>query len=105
MGWMPISPWRPLAGKGQSLSITNASLSTNPFADGVQAVQISAIGGNCHVAVGNYVVGTSPVATATDMLVKATDPPLVIRIQPGEAIAVIQDGASTGTLNIVEVTH
>lgn len=104
MGWLPISPWRPLAGKGQSISISNASLSSTAFGDNVQAVQISATG-NCHVAVAPYVVGVSPAATATDTLVKATDPPLVVRVAPGEAIAVIQDGASTGTLNIVEVTH
>ncbi|MBR8343072.1 hypothetical protein KDX40_04880 [Burkholderia ambifaria] len=104
-GWTPISPWRPLAGKGQGITIGAASLSSTPFGDNVQAVQISAIGGNCHVAVAPYVVGTSPIATATDMLVKASDPPLVIRVAPGEAIAVIQDGTSTGTLYIAEVTH
>lgn len=105
MGWMPISPWRPLAGSGQSLSISNTSLSSTAFSDNVQAVQISAVGGNCHVAVGQFVTGSSPVAQVTDMLVKATDPPLVIRVAPGEAIAVIQDQSSTGTLNIIEVTH
>jgi hypothetical protein len=105
MGWTPISPWRPLAGKGQTLSISNASLSSTPFGDNVQAVQISALGGNCHIAVGQYVVGTSPNAVVTDLLVKASDPPLVIRVAPGEAIAVIQDASSTGTLNIVEMTH
>ncbi|MGN6654923.1 MAG: hypothetical protein ACTHJ9_06255 [Rhodanobacter sp.] len=104
MGWTTISPWRPLAGKGQSISITNASLSSNAFGDNVQAVQISATG-NCHVAIAPFVTGTAPTATATDMLVKASDPPLVIRVAPGEAIAVIQDGASTGTLNVVEMTH
>lgn len=105
MGWMPISPWRPLAGKGQTLTISNASVSSTAFADGVQAVQISALGGNCHVAVAQFVTGVSPIAVSTDMLVKDTDPPLVIRVQPGEALAVIQDGTSTGTLNVVEMTH
>jgi hypothetical protein len=105
MGWIPISPWRPLAGKGQTLSISNTSLSSAAFGDNVQAIQISALGGNCHVAVGQFVTGTSPVATATDMLVKATDPPIVIRVAPGEALAVIQDASSTGSCNIVEMTH
>ena len=105
MKWLTICPWRPLAGKGQTLSISNTSLSSTAFGDNVQAIQISALGGNCHVAVAPFVTGTSPIAAATDMLVKASDPPLVIRIAPGEAIAVIQDGASTGTLNVVEVTH
>jgi hypothetical protein len=61
-------------------------------------LRISATG-NCHVN-----IGTAPVATATDMLVKASDPPWVVKVAPGEKIAVIQDGASTGTLNISEQT-
>ena len=105
MGWTTISPWRPLAGKGQGITISNASLSSTAFGDNVQAIQISAIGGDCHVAIAPFVTGTSPTATATDMLVKATDPPLVIRVAPGEAIAVIQNGTSTGTLYVAEMTH
>jgi hypothetical protein len=100
MGWLPVSPWRPLAGKGQNLTIGAASVASTAFGDSVQAVQISAIGGNCHVA-----VSTAPTAVTTDMLVKATDPPLIVRIAPGEEIACIQDGSSTGTLNIIEITH
>jgi hypothetical protein len=96
--WTPISPWRPLAGKGQNITLGSSTQST-AFADNVQAVQISATG-NCHIA-----VGSNPTATQTDMLVKATDPPIVVRIYPGEIIAVVQDGSSTGTCNLVEVTH
>lgn len=99
-GWIRISPWRPLAGKGQNLTIGAASVASTAFGDNVQAVQISAIGGNCHVA-----VAVAPTAVGTDMLVKATDPPMIIRIASGEEIACIQDGASTGTLNIIELTH
>jgi hypothetical protein len=39
------------------------------------------------------------------MLIKASDPPIMLKVAPGEKIAVIQDGASTGTCNIIEVTH
>lgn len=98
MAWYPIAPWRPLAGKGQNLTTGASSVASTAFGDNVQAVQISATA-NCHVA-----VGQSPTATATDMLIKASDPPLVIRVAPGEQIAVIQDTAS-GTLNIIEMTH
>jgi hypothetical protein len=56
--------------------------------------------GNCHLRLGN-----APVAVATDMLIKASDPPIMLKVAPGEKIAVIQDGASTGTCNIIEVTH
>jgi hypothetical protein len=39
------------------------------------------------------------------MLLKSSDISQVIRMGPQEKIAVIQDGTSTGTLNIIELTH
>jgi hypothetical protein len=98
MGWTTISPWRPLAGKGQNLTISGAIATSAAFGDNVQAVQISAVGGNCHVAIGAS-------AANTDMLVKSSDPPLVIRVAPGDEISCIQDQSSTGTLNVIEMTH
>ena len=99
--WVPISPWRPIAGSGQNITIgASSTQATNAVGDNAQAIQLSAIGGNCHVA-----IGMNPTAGAADMLVKASDPPLVIRVTPGEKIAAIQDVSSTGTLNICEVTH
>lgn len=102
MGWSPLSPWRPISGKGQNLTIggsSTASTAFDPNADGYQAVFVSATG-DCHIA-----IGTDPTAAATDMLVKASDPPLLVRVAQGEKIAVIQDGAATGNLNIVPATH
>ncbi|CAE6712834.1 hypothetical protein R75461_01138 [Paraburkholderia nemoris] len=99
MGWMPIAPWRPISGQGQNLTFGAASVASTVIGNNVQAVQISALTSNCHVA-----VGMNPTAVVTDMLVKPTDPPLVILIAPGEQIAVIEDTA-TGTLNVVPVTH
>ncbi|MEM5294240.1 hypothetical protein VSR82_07840 [Burkholderia sp. JPY481] len=103
MKWLLIGPWRPMAGTGQNVTIGASSTQSTAFDannEGSQAIQISAIGGNCHVA-----IGMNPTAAATDMLVKASDPPLMIRIAPGEKLAAIQDGSSTGTLNIIEMTH
>lgn len=100
--WFPIAPWRPIAGTGQNITLGGSSVQSSAFdasGESAQAVQISSTG-NCHVA-----VGTNPTAATTDMLVKASDPPLVVRIAPGEKIAVIQDGASTGTCNVIELTH
>jgi len=98
--WFPIAPWRPISGAGQNLTIGASSAATTAIGNNAQAVQLSAIGGNCHVA-----IGKSPTAAPTDMLVKASDPPLVVRIEPDEEVACIQDGASTGTLNCVPMTH
>lgn len=100
MSWTPLSPWRPIVGTGQNLAIGAASVASTAFNVYTQAIQISAIGGNCHVQ-----VGQSPVAVGTDMLVKATDPPYILRVENGAKIAVIQDASSTGFLNVIEVTH
>lgn len=97
--WVPISPVRPIAGTGQNLTLGAASVQSTAFGSNTFAVYVSSTG-NCHIR-----LGTAPTAVATDMLVKATDPPLLLKVAPGEKIAVIQDGASTGTCNIIEVTH
>lgn len=96
MSWIGISPWRQnFAGQNLTIGATNAASSA--VSSYTQAVQLSATG-NCHVAFGRA-------AVATDMLIKATDPPIVLAIGPGETVNVIQDGTSTGTLNVVEVSH
>lgn len=99
MGWTVIAPIRPLPGAGQNLTLGASSVQSTAIADNVQIVLLSATG-NCHVA-----IGTNPTAVSTDMLVKATDPPIAVRVTPGELVAVIRDGTATGTLNIAEVTH
>lgn len=91
--------FRPVAGTGQTLAIGAASVASTAIPAGTFYVRLSATG-NCHVQ-----VGMTPVAVSTDMLVKSSDPPAFLRVQPGEKIAVIQDAASTGNLNIIGVTH
>jgi hypothetical protein len=97
--WVPLSPSRPQVGiAGQNLTLGASSVQSAAFNAQTYMVRLSATG-NCHVA-----IGTNPTATATDMLVKATDGPWLVKVAPGEKIAVIQDGASTGTLNLSEQT-
>lgn len=98
MAWSPISIWRPIPGTGQNVTFSGTSAQSTAFTDTQQAVQISATA-NCHVA-----VGVNPTATTKDMLIKASDPPYIMRVQVGEVLAVIQDTAG-GTLNIIPVTH
>lgn len=98
-GWVPLSPMRPQVGvAGQNLTLGAASVQSAAFNAQTYAVRLSATG-NCHVA-----IGMNPTAAATDMLIKGTDSPWLVKVAPGEKIAVIQDGASTGTLNISEQT-
>lgn len=96
--WVPISPVRPIAGTGQNLTTGAASVVSTAFGTNTFAVYVSATA-NCHIR-----LGTAPVAVATDMLIKASDPPIMLKVAPGEKIAAIQDTAS-GTVNIIEVTH
>jgi hypothetical protein len=99
MSWTPIAPWRPVPGSGQNISFNGTSQASNAITDpATRAVQLSAIGGNCHVSI-------NAAATATDMLIKASDPPYVMRIAKGETVTCIQDQSSTGTLNLIEVSH
>lgn len=92
------SAYRYVAGTGQTLAIGASSVASAAFGANTQFIRITA-SGNCHV-----VTGTAPTATANDMLLKSTDPSQVIKVNGGDKIAVIQDGASTGSLNVVEVS-
>lgn len=96
--WVPISPVRPIAGTGQNITVGAASAASTAFGANTFAVYVSSTT-NCHIRLGQV-----PVAVATDMLVKASDPPLLLKTAPGEKLAVIQDTAA-GTLNVIEVTH
>lgn len=91
--------WRPIAGSGQNLAIGAASVASAAVGSQTYAVRLSATG-TCHVA-----IGVGPTAVATDMLIKSTDIPLDVAVAPGSKVAVIQDGSSTGNLNLVELTH
>ena len=86
-------------GAGQNLALGAASVASTAAPTGVYAVRLSATG-NCHVA-----IGAAPAAVATDALVKGTDYPQCFAITPGEMVAVIQDAAATGTLNVTWVTQ
>lgn len=81
---------------GQNLTFGAASVTSTAFGTQTYAIRVSCITSNCHVRIGS-------VAVATDMLVKASDPPQYISARPGETLSVIQDAAG-GTLNVVELT-
>lgn len=100
MGWTVVSPWKPVAGAGQNVTISATSTQSTAMPGTVNAVQLSAKGGNCHVE-----IGQDPTAEPTSMLVKSTDGPLVVKVAIGDKIAVIQDGTDTGTLNIAPLTY
>ena len=99
--WVPLSPARPqVAIAGQNLTLGATSVQSAAVNSQTYMVRLSSTG-NCHVA-----IGMNPTATATDMLVKATDGPWLVKVAPGEKIAVIQDasGDNGKILNISEQT-
>lgn len=91
-------PWRPIPGSGQNVAIGATSVPSTAFGSQTYAVRLNPTG-NCHVE-----FGQSPVATAASMLLKGTDIGAVFAVTPGQKLAVIQDGSSTGNLNVVELT-
>ena len=83
---------------GQNIAIGAASVASAAFSSETFFIRVTA-SGNCHIR-----TDVNPTAVATDLLLKSTDPSQVLKVNPGDKIAVIQDGASTGTLNVVEIT-
>lgn len=92
--------WRPNPSvAGQNLTIGAASVASAAVSSQTHAVRLTATG-NCHVR-----IGQSPTAVATDLLLKSTDPSIILACGATDKVAVIQDAASTGTLNVIEMTH
>ncbi len=94
-----VAPWRLVLGTGQNVAVGASSVQSTAVGAQTRAVLISTTG-NCHIR-----IGQSPTAVATDTLIKATDPPIVLACGTADKVAVIQDGASTGNCNITELTQ
>ena len=101
--WTTVAPWRPMPGNlGQAQALANGANTklTNAIPANCHAVQLSAVGGNCMVVVGNNRASSA----TTDVLVKATDGPQVIGCEPGDTIQ--GWGLAAGvTLYAIPVTH
>ena len=89
--------WRVIEGSHQAIATGAASASSAAVGLSTYAVMLTA-SANCHIK-----FGVAPVAVAGDFLLKASDPPLIIGISPGEKVAVIEDSA-VGTLYLIELT-
>ena len=96
MAWYPISPWK--LGAVQKLSIGAAPTQATAFNGQTKALLLVATA-DCHVRTGG-----NPTAVATDTLIKAAHPPIVIGIGVGDLISVIQD-STTGSLYVTELSH
>lgn len=97
--WQSMSIGRPVAGTGQTLAVGATAATSTAFGSQTYAIHVSSLA-NCHIR-----VGSTPTAVATDLLLKASDPPLIIHVAPNEKLSVIQDGTSTGNLTLIELTN
>lgn len=110
-GWLPQSPWRIIDGSGQSLSVGSGSSSTF-----TNAVGAAALGGETRA----IALSLAPTATATgalvriikagtaataslDLLIKTTDPPLILAVTPGDKVSCY--GLAACTAYLTELTH
>ncbi len=89
------------SGAGQNLTIGASAVQSTAAPTGVYAVRLTATG-NCHVSINSAAAAS---VAATDALLKSTDIPQLFAISPTEKVSVIQDAASTGTLNVVWLTQ
>jgi hypothetical protein len=87
-----------IAGTGKNVAIGAASVQSAVVGTQTFAVRVASTGA-CHIE-----IGPNPTATATSALIPANVAGEYFKVSPGDKVAVIQDGASTGNLNIVEMS-
>lgn len=98
--------WRPIPATGQNLAIGAAVVTSAAVGSQTRAVRLTALTGNCHVQFGNATTTAPTVANLQkETLIKSTDYSQVFSCNPGDTLYVVQDGTSTGTLQMQELTH
>ena len=105
-GWTPISPWKVIQGSGQSLGVNSGSSTTFTNAVGTSTYAIAISLAPTASATGALVriakAGTAATAS-TDILIKTTDPPLVLGVSPGDKVSCY--GLAACTAYLTELTH
>ena len=99
MSWIPIAPWKVVDGTAQKISYTATAGTSNAVGAQTRAVLVS-VTSDAHVKITQ--AGTA--ATTSDTLIKASWPPIVLGISPGDKVSAVQDAAS-GTLYVTELSH
>ena len=99
MAWFPVSPWKLRPGTAQKVAIGATTASSSPIGAGTHAIFLT-VTADCHIKITNP--GTA--AVATDILIKAAWPGIVLGCSPSDVVTVIQD-ASAGSLYFQELDH
>ncbi|HTO43135.1 MAG TPA: hypothetical protein VML56_03590 [Burkholderiales bacterium] len=106
-----VAPWKPIPGSGQSLAVGSGSSST--FTNAVGAITGS-------TAMHAIALSLAPTATATgalikisqagtaatatsDILIKTTDPPLIVAVAPGDKVSAY--GLAACTCYLTELSN
>jgi len=96
--WLPIAPWKPIAGSGQKVAFTATNAQSTSVGAQTHAVLLAATQ-DCHVE-----IGSNPVATTTSCFIKGGTAPIPLACNTGDKVGVVQDSAA-GNLFITELTH
>lgn len=98
-GFVGISPWRLIANTAQKLTTGAASVTSTAFQPTTRAILV-AVTQDAHIRID----AAGDAAVATDMLIKAAWPPIVIGVGGAEKLSVIED-ATGGLLYLQELSR
>jgi hypothetical protein len=89
----------PSLGVTQVFTVTNSSVASAAFGANTTMIRVACSSGHCHVA-----IGTTPVANLTTSAMIPNNWSEIIRVSPGQKIAVIKDaGVTAATLSVTEL--
>lgn len=86
-------------GTSQVFTVTNSSVASTAFGATTTMIRIAGSLGHCH-----YAIGTAPTASITTSPMMPTNSVEIIRVSPGQKIAVIKDsGVTNATFSVTEL--
>lgn len=99
-----VAPWRPIPGTGQSLSLSSGADANFTNAVGAETRAVALSLAPATTASGCLVRINHAASASTDILLKTTDPPLIMACSPGDVIHA-WGLASSLTLYLTELTN
>ena len=89
----------PSLGTAQVFTVTNSSVQSTAFGASTTMIRLSCSLGHCH-----FQIGSSPTASLTTSPMMPNNFSEIIRVSPGQKIAVIKDAAVTSsTFSVTEL--
>lgn len=89
----------PSLGTTQVFTVTNSSVQSTAFGASTTMIRVACSLGHCHFA-----IGASPTASLTTSPMMPNNSTEIIRVSPGEKIAVIKDsGVTSSTFSVTEL--